>query len=162
MADDCPPLSKQESDRVFFRLICTNDELERALSPKCASDYLLALRAGHIVDNARITRYFLRKKRELGQQYSLANCFETSHYELYIRTLDEKDQVSLRDVTYADVFTTIPDGVIFNSSFGRIVTISYSLNYFLEFGHLALGEFWMEVPVSVRFRALIVALRVMF
>ena len=110
----------------------------------------------------RVFRYFRRQRALLGTEYSLEACFPTKHYENYLASLTEEDRSGLQRVCYGDVYTSEADGEIFVSPFGPIVTISGSLRHFLEFGRLAMGAFYIDVPIDVRFRALIIALRVMF
>jgi len=103
----------------------------------------------------------MRQRRKLGKKYALASMFSLKHYRDYKMTLPKADRRALDQVTYGDIFTSEANGIIFNSPFGRIVTISQSLRYFLQFSHLALLRF-DGVPEYVRFQALLIALRVMF
>jgi hypothetical protein len=59
------------------------------------------------------------------------------------------------------VFSNDPNGEIFKTVHGPIVTISESLRFFLKFMHLALLEFSSDVPAYVRMNALRIAIRVM-
>jgi len=155
-------VSSVEIQKRFYDPICTPSEIERIFNPQCARDYLLALRGHYIVDNMRIFRFFLRAWRAQGQEYSLERNFETEHYDRYLEMLSSEHREELSSVTFGDVFTKDANGEIFSSPFGRIVTISRSLRYFLEYSHLALKKFDSEIPPDVRFAALIIALRVMF
>jgi hypothetical protein len=148
--------------RRFYIPFCTPSEVDRLLSPANASDFLLGIRAQYIADHTRVLRYFLRQRALHGTEYGLEACFPTDHYELYLASIPEGDRSRLQEVCYGDVYTSEADGEIFVSPFGPIVTISGSLRHFLEFGHVAMGAFYLEVPLDVRFRALIIALRVMF
>jgi hypothetical protein len=155
-------VSSLELQKRFYHPLCTPSEIERVFNPKNANDYLLALRSHYIVDHMRIYRFFLRAMRTQGSEYSLERNFETDHYHSYLETLSSEDREKLSSVTFGDVFTEEPNGEIFSSPFGRIVTISRSLRYFLEYSHLALKRFPSEIPTDIRFAALIIALRVMF
>jgi hypothetical protein len=146
----------------FYRPFCTESEIERVLEPQNARDYLLKIRADYIADHMRVFRYFRRRWLEDKNRYSLEGSFRTAHYRSYLSRLMKHDRELLANVTFGDVFTQEPNGTIFNSPFGRIVTISHSLQYFLEFSHLALLDFEIEIPQEVRFNALLIALRVMF
>jgi hypothetical protein len=148
--------------RLFYLPFCTPSEVDRVLSPATAADFLLGIRAQYIADHMRVFRYFRRQRALRRMAYSLEDCFPTDHYKIYFASLPEQDRSLLQRVCYGDVYTAEADGEIFVSPFGPIVTISGSLRHFLEFGHLAMGAFYREVPLDVRFRALIIALRVMF
>lgn len=148
--------------RQFYLPFCVPSEVDRVLEPKSASDYLLSIRAQYIADHMRVFRYFRRQRANTGNTYSLEGCFGSEHYELYLAMLSPEDRFLLKDVYYGDVYTSEADGEIFTSPFGPIVTISRSLLHFLEFGHLAMGAFYSDIPMDVRFRALLIALRVMF
>lgn len=156
------PAFKRQLERQFFCPVCTEEEIDRLLDPKTAMDFLLKMRADYIVDHMRIFRYFRRQSIKRGQKYSLEGSFQTAHYRDYKMLLPREDREALQGITYGDVFTNEANGIIFNTEFGRIVTISQSLNYFLEFSHLALLKFDEEVPPSIRFQALLIAIRVMF
>jgi hypothetical protein len=155
-------LSTLELQKQFYSQLCTPSEIERVFNPQDAKDFLLALRSHYIVDNMRIYRFFLRAMWAQGEGYSLERNFETDHYHRYLELLSLEDREKLSSVTFGDVFTKEVNGQIFSSPFGRIVTISRSLKYFLEYSHLALKQFSSDIPADVRFAALIIALRVMF
>jgi len=148
--------------KMFYRPICTESEIQRIFAPKTAMDYLLKMRADYIVDHMRIFRFYRRIWLKDERNYSLEKTFDTKHYRNYRMSLSKADRESLSEVTYGNIFTQEANGQIFNSPFGRIVTISQALNYFLQFSHLALLGFKDEVPPHIRFRALLIALRVMF
>lgn len=161
--DQLVDISQIEIQKRFYRHTCSASEIERVFNPQNAKDYLLALRSHYIVDNMRVFRFFFRAWRTQGeQQYSLERNFSTGHYDRYLKSLSLENQEKLSSVTFGDVFTNEANGEIFNSPFGRIVTISRSLRYFLEYSHLALKKFDSVVPADVRLKALIIALRVMF
>jgi hypothetical protein len=161
MADETIDITP-EMVRRFYSPFCTESEMDRIISPQTASDNLLGLRANYIGEHMRVFRYFRRQRQRLGLEYSLEACFSTEHYENYLEQVSEEDRRRLQGVCYGDVYTAEADGQIFATPFGPIVTISGSLRHFLEFGHVALGAFYIEVPLDVRFRALVIALRVMF
>ena len=148
--------------RHFYSPFCTPSEVARLLSPTNASDFLLGIRAHYIADHMRVLRYFRRQRALKGAEYSLEACFPTDHYERYLASLPEADRSRLQGVCYGDVYTSDANGEIFVSPFGPIITICGSLRHFLEYGQLAIGAFHIEVPDDVRFRALVIALRVMF
>ncbi|MDP9049214.1 MAG: hypothetical protein M3O31_00605 [Acidobacteriota bacterium] len=155
-------MSALDMRKHSFRPVCTQAEIDRIFDPKDATDHLLALRGNYIVDHMRIFRYFLRRFRAQRAGYSLERNFPSHHYAAYLKTLPVADRQRLTAVAYGDVFTAEADGEIFNSPFGPIVTISRSIKYFLEYGGLALRRLHRHIPIDVRFRALIIALRVMF
>lgn len=148
--------------RHFYRPFCTESEIDRVMSPRTARDFLLKMRADYIADHMRVLRYYRRLSIIGGARYSLERSFSTKHYREYKMSLPREDREVLAQVAYGDIFTSEPNGHIFKSQFGRIVTISRSIEYFLKFSHLALLDFDEEVPPQVRFQALLIALRVMF
>jgi len=151
-----------EIKRHFYRPFCTESEIDRVMSPQTSRDFLLKMRADYIADHMRVFRYYRRLSIRGGPKYSLESSFRTKHYREYKMSLTRQDREVLNQITYGDIFTNEPNGQIFNSPFGRIVTISHSIEYFLKFSHLALLQFDEEVPLQVRFQALLIALRVMF
>jgi len=59
------------------------------------------------------------------------------------------------------MFSNDPNGTIFATEYGPIITISEALTFFLKFAHLALLDFDTVVPPHVRMNALRIAIRVM-
>jgi hypothetical protein len=145
----------------IFRPICNKDEIDRVFSVKNADDYLLKLRAETIVDHMRLFRVYRNRALLDEENWSLEKSFDKTHYEKFLAKLEAPEREICNEVTYGDVFSTEPNGQIFSSEYGPIVTISNSLNYFLEFMHLALLEFETEVPSHIRMNSLRIAIRVM-
>jgi hypothetical protein len=150
-----------EIQKMFFRPICNASERERIFNVKNANDYLLKLRAETIVDHMRLFRVYRNKALQDEANWSLEASFRDEHYKAVLRELPPPARDSCQRVTYGDVFSNNPNGMIFPTDYGPITTISESLQFFLKFSHLALLDFADEVPLHVRFNSLRIAIRVM-
>ena len=93
--------------------------------------------------------------------WSLERSFDSSHYDAFLQHLPRQEEKRCRAITYGNMFSNDPNGSIFATDYGSIVTISDSLQFFLKFMHLALLDFGETVPVHVRLNALRIAIRVM-
>ena len=148
--------------RDEYSILCNKDEIERVLNIRCASDYLLKLRADTILNEMRLERVYRNKKRIVGNdRWSLENSFVSVHYTEYLKLLSVHDRKKCESITAGNIFSREPNGEIFTSEFGPIITISDSLQFFLKFMHLCLLKFESHVPDHVRINALKIAIRVM-
>lgn len=147
---------------VFYAPICSKEEIDRILTCDIAKDYLLKIRADTAVDHMRILRRYRRRKIALGESYTLESCFTQTHYSRFIDNISKENREKISEVTYGDIHSSDANGMIFQSEYGPIVTISESLPLFLKFIHLALLEFPDDVPDYVRLNAARIAIRVMF
>ncbi len=145
----------------FFHPICNKDEIERVFNVRNAQDYLLKLRAETIVDHMRLFRVYRNKALIDEKNWSLETSFDTFHYNEFLKKLDDRNSVKCKEITFGNIFSNDPNGTIFKSKFGPIITISDSLRFFLKFMHLALLSFQTEVPDHVRINALRIGIRVM-
>lgn len=151
----------EEFARRFYHPICSDQEIDRIFDVKSAKDFLLKTRANTAVDNMRLFRFFLNVRRIRGKKYSFEKALDDSHYKFALTRFTDKIQRRCSNVVYGDIFSNRPNGVIFKSDFGPILSLSYSLRYFLKFSHLAMLDFDEDVPQYVRFNALRIAIRVM-
>jgi hypothetical protein len=150
-----------DPQRLFFRAFCTEEEIDRILNPKSASDYLLRTRAETIADHARLTRVYRDKARKAGESWNLSSSFDDEHYLSVLERLPVQKKAVCGNVTYGDIFSNDPNGMIFKTDFGPILTISESLRHFLKFANLTLMDFGDQVPWNVKINAIRIAIRVM-
>ena len=154
-------LDQAEIQKVFFFPVCNKAEIERIFHVANGRDYLLKLRAETIVDHMRLFRVYRNKALAQEGNWSLEQSFDSTHYETYLATLSEANRRKCQAITYGNMFSNDPNGTIFQSPYGPLITISESLSFFLKFAHLALMEFDCEVPMHVRMNGLRIAVRVM-
>jgi hypothetical protein len=151
----------EEIQRGFFYPVCNKEEIERIFNVANGADYLLKLRAETIVDNMRLFRVYRNKALARPNDWSLDKSFDDSHYHAFLNRLPDRVRQECNSVVFGDMFSNDPNGTIFASDYGPIITISESLTFFLKFAHLALMDFQSEVPSYVRMNALRIAIRVM-
>ncbi len=150
-----------EAQKLFYRPVCNLDEIDRIFNVKNARDHLLKLRADTLVDNMRLFRVYRNKALSDEENWSLEKSFNNSHYFKVLRNLSSDFRSQCKKITFGDIFSNDPNGMIFNTEHGVITTISDSLKYFLKFSHLAILDFASEVPMNIRFNSLRIALRTM-
>ena len=150
-----------EIQKHFYRPVCNSDEIERIFNVENARDHLLKLRADTLVDNIRLFRVYRNKALANEDNWFLEQSFENSHYLAVLDKLPPEERSLCEGVTYGDIFSNDPNGMIFNTEHGVITTISDSLKFFLKFSHLAILDFESEVPMNIRFNSLRIALRTM-
>ncbi|HES75487.1 MAG TPA: hypothetical protein ENO09_00615, partial [bacterium] len=150
-----------DQQKLFFRRVCSSPEIERIFNVKDAKDHLLKLRAETIVDHMRLFRVYRNKALKDEKNWSLEASFDASHYEAVLAKLPKDARTICSTVTCGDIFSDDPNGMIFPTPYGPVITISESLRFFLKFAHLAILEFGDEVPMRIRMNALRIAIRVM-
>lgn len=155
-------MSQQEKEkRAFYRPLCRKEDIDRIMDVKNAKDYLLKLRADTIIDHMRLYRVYLRKYRST-KNWNFEESFEKKHFDIVLNSLSKENREKCRSITMGNTFSTEPNGCICTTDYGPIITIDDSLSYFLEFTNLALIPFsTKEVPLNIRFKALIIAIRIM-
>jgi len=151
----------RDIEKFFFHPICNAEEIERVFNVKNANDYLLKLRAETIVDHMRLFRVYRNKALMDEKRWSLEKSFKTAHYDRFLSRLTTDDRSRCLEVTFGNIFSNDPNGSIFTTDFGPIITISDSLQFFLKFAHLAIFRFESEVPPHVQLNGLRIAIRVM-
>lgn len=147
--------------KLFFRPVCNAAEIERIFNVQNAKDHLLKVRAETIVDHMRLFRVYRNKALKCKSNWSLEASFDSSHYEAVLAKLPQDARAICCSVTYGDIFSDEPNGMIFNTLYGPITTISESLRFFLKFAHLAILDFGDEVPLKIKMNSLRIAIRVM-
>ncbi|MBA7499982.1 hypothetical protein ES704_02734 [subsurface metagenome] len=154
-------MNDMDFERIQYFPICNPQEIERILNIQDAQDYLLKLRADTIVDHMRLFRVYRNKAIANEKNWSLEKSFSKSHYNSFLRYLTKDTRSKCLETTYGNMFSNDPNGSIFQSDYGPIITISDSLQFFLKFMNLALAKFKSDVPNHVRVNSLRIAIRVM-
>lgn len=150
-----------EMQKMFYRPICNEEEIERVFNVKTPSDFLLKLRADTIVDHMRLFRVYRNKALSKGKDWALENAFCGYHFIHFKNRLPDDLMNKCKEITYGNIFSNEPNGLIFKTDHGIISTLSDSLNYFFEFMNLGLLNFGKQVPRHVQTNAIRIALRVM-
>jgi len=150
-----------EAQKHFYRPICNESEIERIFNIKTPMDYLLKIRADTIVDHMRLFRVFRNKALSKGKDWSLESAFIGYHYIHFKSKLPDDLKQKCKEITYGNIFSNEPNGLIFKSDYGIVSTLSDSLRYFFEFMNLGLFDFGNKVPPHVQINAIRIALRVM-
>lgn len=153
-----PPIEIQKG---FFHPVCNKEEIERIFNVKTAKDHLLEIRAETIVDHMRLFRVYRNKALMKGDDWSLENSFMSYHFGNFKRSLPTDLKTKCDKITYGNIFSNEPNGLIFKTDYGIITTLSESLRYFFEFMNLGLMDFGDRVPMHVQINSIKIALRVM-
>lgn len=154
-------MDEVEIQKHFFYPICNKSEIDRIFNVQSAADYLLKLRAETIVDHMRLFRVYRNKALRDEKNWSLEGSFNDAHYKSVLRKLPPEARSLCQNVSYGDIFSNSPNGMIFPTDYGPVTTISESLKFFLKFSHLALLDFGTNIPFHVRLNSLRIAIRVM-
>lgn len=154
-------MNDTRAQKLFFHPVCSQEEIDRIFNVQSPIDYLLKLRAETIVDHMRLFRVYRNKALRDEKNWSLERSFDDTHYKAVLDKLPSDELKLCEKVTYGDIFSNDPNGMIFHTGFGPITTISESLSYFLKFAHLAILDFDSTIPDHVRSNSLRIAIRVM-
>lgn len=147
--------------KYAFIPVCSKAEIDRIFNVQNASDYLLKIRAETLIDHMRLFRVYRNYKIMDEKNWSLEKSFDTSHYDGFLDNIDASERNRCHPITYGNIFSNDPNGRIFQTEFGPIITISDSLRFFIKFMNLALLDFEEEVPEYVCMNSMRIALRVM-
>lgn len=148
-------------DRHWFSSFCNNEEIDRIVSPKNASDFLLQERANIVADHMRYLRVYMNKARMISN-WSFEKSFSDYHYLEVIKNLTLDDNQNCKSIIYGDMFSNDVNGyAIKNPTWGRIICLNESLQFFMKFCNLALLNFNQDVPEKIRMNALRIAIRIM-
>ncbi|MGN8226536.1 hypothetical protein [Gracilimonas sp. BCB1] len=154
-------MKQEDLDRLIYRPVCSTNEIERILDIKTADDYLLKFRADIIVDNMRLMRVVMNARRAHPNNWSLNKYFSNNNFENVIKKLPSNLRDKCNQITFGNIFSTDPNGILLKSEFGPISTLCNSLYYFLKFMHLGLLDLDDKVPFDIRMNAFRIAIRVM-
>ena len=151
----------KEVEKYFYFPVCNPAEIERVFNVQNINDYLLKLRADTIVDNMRLFRVYRNKARMDEKNWSLEKSFSTDHYNKFLQYAKPDVREKCKDVFAGNIFSTDPNGQIFSTEKGKLITICDSLNFFLKFMNLGLMDFEGRVPTHVILNSIRIAIRVM-
>lgn len=154
-------MNKTDFAKFAFRPVCNKEEIERLYNIQSAEDYLLKIRAETIVDHMRLFRVYRNKALIDEKNWSLEKSFNQEHFVRFIKNIGDKDRKRCESIIAGNIFSNDPNGRIFISEFGPIITICDSLRFFFKFMNLALMDFVHKVPDHVRVNSMRIALRVM-
>lgn len=151
----------QEIERMFYLPVCHSTEIDRILNIQTIEDYLLKLRADIIVDNMRLFRVYRNKKILDEKNWFLEKSFSTEHYSQFLLALKPEFKKKCSQVAAGNIFSKDPNGQIFLTEKGPLITICDSLKFFFKFMHLGLLDFGDRVPEHVSYNSMRIAIRVM-
>ena len=148
-------------ERQWYAPFCNEKEIDRILDPQSANDFLLQERANIVADNTRFLRVYMHKAR-LFPEWSFEKSFSKDHYQNFLVHLSTEELESCKSIAFGDVFSNDVNGYARNEpTWGRIICLNESLQFFMKFCNLAILNFDEDVPVHVRMNALRIAIRVM-
>lgn len=146
----------------FYRTFCNEGEINRILAVNSAEAYLLKTRADAVVDNPRIHRVILQRKKKSKEMWNFTNHFSKDEFNYCLDLLSKDDRLELSNVPMGFTFTKEPNGACMSSDFGNIIVVSEALKYFFFYMNLCFIRFDAgEVPTDVGIEALTIALRTM-
>lgn len=154
-------MDKKILNSIAYFPILNDREYENICNVDDAKKYLLKLRADTIIDNMRLFRVYRNKALINEKNWSLEKSFSTKPYDMFLSAINKETKEMCSSIVYGNIFSNDPNGYIFNSEFGPIITISESLVFFCKFMNLALLQFDDDVPEHVCQNAIRIAVRVM-
>ena len=110
--------------KMFFFPICNRKETDRVFNVKNGKDYLLKLRAETIVDHMRLFRVYRNKALINSAKWSLESSFDKVHYQKFLRQLPIDIRRKCSKVTFGNMFSNDPNGMIYKTAYGPLITIS--------------------------------------
>lgn len=147
--------------KMFYKPICSDEEIGRIFNVQNAEDYLLKLRADTVVDHMRLFRVMRNRYLKNETQWNFTKHFSVREFERYLSFLHDKDKNVCSNITKGFIFSNEPNGSCMKTDYGDIIAISESLRYFLFYMNLCYLDFDHEVPPDVRFSAQLIAIRTM-
>lgn len=151
----------KDLEKLFYFPVCSQEEIERIFNVQNINDYLLKLRADTIVDNMRLFRVYRNKAIANEKNWSLEKSFSTDHYDKFLHYAKPDVREKCKEVFAGNIFSTDPNGQIFSTEKGNLITICDSLNFFQKFMNLGLMDFGDRVPQNVMINSMRIAIRVM-
>ena len=140
---------KTEFAKFAFHPVCNREEIERLFNIKNGNDCLLKIRAETLVDNMRLFRVYRNKALIDEKNWSLEKSFDKSHFSTFIENIEEEYSKQCQPIVAGNIFSNDPNGRIFLTEYGPIITICDSLRFFFKFMNLALMDFGDRVPDHV-------------
>ncbi|WP_155893834.1 M48 family metalloprotease [Cystobacter fuscus] len=154
-------LDEIEAQKLFYRFLFSPDEVNRIFDVKNVDDYLLKLRANHVMDNTRLYRVMLHRARESKGRWSFSDQFSRREFDAFVSELSEDREIECKSIAAGFVFSNNPNGECVRTPFGDLIVVSESLRYFLFYMNLSFMDLGYDVPQDVRFSALLIAMRTM-
>ena len=154
-------IPEEEFAPTWYAGLCSKEEIERLISIKTPSDYLLKLRADQILDNTRLYRVILHRKRCGQDIHDVKSIFDDSDFENYYKSLPYNMKEKCKLVDKGFIFSNDPNGSYMKTDYGDLIIVSESLKYFLYYMNLSFFDFDESIPEDVRFSSLIIAIRIM-
>lgn len=148
--------------RMWYGNICTEEELQRIMHVSNAPDYILRTAVDTISANPRLCRVIRAHRYHAGEQWSLEKFLSpiNNGYINFKNHLAPEYRDLVQSIGTGSILSNDMNGIIFDSPFGLCSTISYSLIYFIQFSTMALCNFSISIPNSVRGNALRIATRI--
>lgn len=154
-------ISESNKEAMFFYPFMSKDEIEQIFNIKTPEDYLLSLRAEQIENSIRLKRTFSKLRKKMGENWSFTNYFDSSKYTSYLEKLDFEKKELCKNIPHGTIHSPEANGLCLKTPFGNIITLSYSLRYFLYYMNIfQLGEH-LGIPQKDMFNAFIIAIRIM-
>ena len=152
-------------ERMWYMTLCNNDEIDRIMTPKHGRDILLKERADIIVDNTRLTRVYIHKRRlaELSNKnWSFEQTFKSTHYNMFLSNLKKDEAEECKKVVYGDMYCKKVNAYAYNEpGWGKFVCLNVGMRIYMNFMNLALSD-WKryDIPPHVIMNSLRIAIRI--
>lgn len=102
------------------------------------------------------------RKAELTPNWSFEKSFSDNHYLEVIKFLSPDDRINCQSIAFGDMFSNDVNGYAMkNPTWGRLICLNESLQFFMKFCNLALHVFNRNVPKTIRLNSLRIAIRTM-
>lgn len=149
----------EQTLRLWYQGLCSEEELQRILHVSNAQDYILRTAVDAISADTRLCRVILKHRRALGRKWSLEKYFSpiSAGYRFFKNHLPCDIRTQVDSIGTGCILSNDMNGIIFNSSFGHCSSISYSLKYVVEFASLALIP--LDIPIGIKQAAMRIAIR---
>ncbi len=116
-----------KSGRMFYRPFCNAEEIERIYNVQNTEDYLLKMRADEIADHVRLYRVMLRRIQKNSSSWNFTEHFSKKEFTNYLIDISLNLRKELKKITKGFVFSKEPNGNMIETDYGKIITISESL-----------------------------------
>lgn len=147
-------------ERIWYQPYCTEDEINRILSPRNAKDFLLKKRADIVAAHPRFYRVYLALANQ-NSYTSFENSFNVQHYEAFLSKLPASDKLRCESIAYGDIYANDFNGYATKDEiWGKILYLNTNLSFFATFMNLALLDFERKIPSKIRINALRIAVRI--
>lgn len=118
------------NEETFFYPLCSKEEIKRIFNPKTAFDYLLKIRAENIVDNIRLHRLFISKRKN-SENWSFSEYIDTKHFKEYLSFVSKKTRDKCLNIPHGLIHYNETNGFCQKTPYGNIIVISEALKFFL-------------------------------